>query len=81
MHADVIGMPVESVLVERDDCGGAAALDRVRELGREMRHLGPAQIAVSMAEQHEFLDPETLDGGLQLARPETGQRGTAFNEA
>ncbi len=67
MDADVIEMPVQAVLGERDHAVRLVALDREHDLDVKLRHVGPPQIAVRMVEDDGFGDTEDLRGFVQLA--------------
>ena len=67
---DVIGMPVEAVLVEGDDDVGAGAGDGGADVGVQLGTLDPGQEPVAVVEQRHFAQ-------AQLAGPPPPARGRA----
>ncbi len=73
MHPDVIEVPVEPVLGERNHRVGAVALDGLDDLGVKLGHAAPPEIAVRVIEDDDLRDAEDRGSVVELAHSDAGE--------
>jgi len=68
VYRDVVGMPIQAVLVEGDDEVWLEAVNGAEDIGLEERLVDPREHAILVIEHYDVVDTEDAGGLLQLAR-------------
>ncbi len=73
VNADVVQVPVQAVFGEGNHRGGLMFFDQPHDLGMQLRHVLPSQIAVPVIEDDDVRDAQNGGGLVQLARADASQ--------